>query len=190
MYYNGQVVQQPPGFVDPNQQIMLTPEQQAVVDVYTGKRDNVGITFTRDGQEYTVTMRQGNENKAGTKHSLYRHYGTGVGVITADDVMRIPDVSWWESEIPDYYEMSHGMSVLEKHNYKVDYIITHTLPSDLEYPVCRCYYSPEPTGVYLNEIYKRTDFRYWFCGHYHEDINSEAYKIRVFYNDIDALGNY
>ena len=70
----------------------LTPEQQAVVDVYTGKRDNVGITFTRDGQEYTVTMRQGNENKAGTKHSLYRHYGTGVGVITADDVMRIPDV--------------------------------------------------------------------------------------------------
>jgi hypothetical protein len=28
MYYNGQVVQQPPGFVDPNQQIMLTPEQQ------------------------------------------------------------------------------------------------------------------------------------------------------------------
>lgn len=70
----------------------LTPEQQAVVDVYTGKRDNVGITFTRDGQEHTVTMRQGNENKAGTKHSLYRHYGTGVGVITADDVMRIPDV--------------------------------------------------------------------------------------------------
>ena len=129
--------------------------------------------------------------KRGEYYEIDGHtFWTMGGAKSHDRLMRIPDVSWWDSEIPDYYEMSHGMSVLEEHNYKVDYIITHTLPADLEYPVCRCYYSPEPTAVYLNEIYKRTDFRYWFCGHYHEDINSEAYKIRVFYNDIDALGNY
>ena len=66
--------------------------QQAVADVYTGKKDNAVITVNRDGQDLAVTMRQGNENKAGTKHSLFRHYGTGVGVITADDVLRIPEV--------------------------------------------------------------------------------------------------
>lgn len=70
----------------------LSKEQQIVADVYTGKKDNVGITFNNDGIEHTIIMRQGNEEKAGTKHSLYRHYGTGVGVITSDDVLRIPDV--------------------------------------------------------------------------------------------------
>jgi len=37
-------------------------------------------------------MRQGNESGAGTKHSLYRHYDTTTGIITADDILRIPDV--------------------------------------------------------------------------------------------------
>lgn len=70
----------------------MDESQQAVADVYTGKKDNAVITVSRDGQDLAVTMRQGNENKAGTKHSLFRHYGTGVGVITADDVLRIPEV--------------------------------------------------------------------------------------------------
>lgn len=70
----------------------LTKEQQTVVDVYTGKSDNQPLTVNRDGRKLTVRMRQGNEQDAGTKHSLFRHYGTGTGVITADDVMRIPDV--------------------------------------------------------------------------------------------------
>ena len=37
-------------------------------------------------------IRQGTENKAGTKHSLLRHYGTGVGIVTADDLLLIPEV--------------------------------------------------------------------------------------------------
>ena len=37
-------------------------------------------------------IRQGTENKAGTKHSLLRHYGTGVGTVTADDLLLIPEV--------------------------------------------------------------------------------------------------
>ena len=37
-------------------------------------------------------IRQGTENKAGTKHSLLRHYGTGVGTVTADNLLLIPGV--------------------------------------------------------------------------------------------------
>ena len=37
-------------------------------------------------------IRQGTENKAGTKHSLLRHYGTGVGTVTADNLLLIPEV--------------------------------------------------------------------------------------------------
>ena len=46
----------------------------------------------RDGKVHKVVMRQGNENNAGAKHSLFRHYGTNVGVITKDDLLLIPEV--------------------------------------------------------------------------------------------------
>lgn len=71
----------------------LSAEQRAVVDVFGGKADNLTISVkTQDGNVRKVVMRQGNEMGAGAKHSLYRHYGTGVGVITSDDIISIPDV--------------------------------------------------------------------------------------------------
>lgn len=112
------------------------------------------------------------------------------GAKSHDKLTRIPDISWWEEEIPNRYEMDYGMSVLQNHNYKVDFIITHTLPAELQYPICKCYYTPEPTGTYLNEVFKRVDFSYWFCGHYHEDIDSSSYGVRVLYNDIVPVDKY
>ena len=71
----------------------LTPEQQAVVDVFSGKSDNLPISVkTQGGNVRKIVMRQGNEAKAGAKHSLYRHYGTGVGSITSEDIALIPHV--------------------------------------------------------------------------------------------------
>ena len=51
----------------------LSDNEQAVVDVFSGKSDNKAVTVERDGKQHKVVMRQGNENKAGTKHSLFRH---------------------------------------------------------------------------------------------------------------------
>ena len=70
----------------------LNDNERAVVDVFGGKADNKSLTVMRDGKEHKVVMRQGTENKAGTKHSLFRHYGTNVGVITNDDLLLIPEV--------------------------------------------------------------------------------------------------
>ena len=70
----------------------LTPEQQAVVDVYTGKKNNAIIEFTRDGKKNRIAMRKGNERFAGTEHSLYGHYGTSEGVISSEDILRIPEI--------------------------------------------------------------------------------------------------
>ena len=71
----------------------LSMEQKAVVDVFSGKSDNQKFSVKReDGKKQTYLLKQGNEEKAGAKHSLYRHYGTNSGVITADDVLKIPQV--------------------------------------------------------------------------------------------------
>ncbi len=71
----------------------LNPAQQAVVDVFGGKTDNLTISAGKqDGNERKVVMRQGNEMGAGAKHSLFRHYGMNNGGITADDVLLIPEI--------------------------------------------------------------------------------------------------
>ena len=70
----------------------LTPSQQAVVDVYSGKSDNQAISVEREDGKRKVVMRQGNENHAGAKHSLYRHFSRNEGTITADDILLIPQV--------------------------------------------------------------------------------------------------
>jgi len=70
----------------------MTDEQRKVADVFSGKSDNQTIEVERNDGKRRIVMRQGNEQGAGAKHSVFGHYGTTRGVITADDVLRIPEV--------------------------------------------------------------------------------------------------
>ncbi len=70
----------------------LGDNERKVVDVFSGKDNNKTISVVRENKEHKVVMRQGTENKAGTKHSLLRHYGTGIGTISAEDLLLIPEV--------------------------------------------------------------------------------------------------
>lgn len=71
----------------------LTDQQSVIASVYTGEKDNQTATFKReDGSAVRMKFQQGEDTKAGTKHSLFAHYGTTKGVISADDILRIPDV--------------------------------------------------------------------------------------------------
>ena len=70
----------------------LSMEQKAVVDVFSGEKDNQKFSVERNGVKQQFLLKQGQEDKAGAKHSLYRHYGTNTGVITAADVLKIPQV--------------------------------------------------------------------------------------------------
>ena len=70
----------------------LTDQQSVIASVYTGEKDNQTATFKREGSAVRMKFQQGEDTKAGTKHSLFAHYGTTKGVISADDILRIPDV--------------------------------------------------------------------------------------------------
>lgn len=70
----------------------LDSNTQAVVDVFSGKADNIAIEVERSDGKQRVIMRQGREPKAGTKHSLYRHFETRSNYITADDIAMIPEI--------------------------------------------------------------------------------------------------
>lgn len=70
----------------------LDEAQQAVADVYSGKKDNVSLTVEREDGSNKIIMRQGNDNHAGTKHSVFRHYGVKANSLNIDDLLLIPTV--------------------------------------------------------------------------------------------------
>lgn len=70
----------------------LDKAQQVVADVYSGKDNNRDFSFTSGGSKRTMVMRQGNDDHAGTKHSLYRHFGVSKNYITIDDILSLPKI--------------------------------------------------------------------------------------------------
>ena len=72
----------------------LTAEQQAVVDVYTGKKNNLPITIQRADGKRRIIMRKGKEDKksGGTLYSLFKHFDTTEGVFESNDVIKIPEI--------------------------------------------------------------------------------------------------
>lgn len=107
--------------------VNMSPKQRAVADVYSGKADNIPIKVAREDGERTITMIQGSE-RAGTKHSIYRHYGTTVGVITHEDILRVPEVA----EKGVITEKKRGNVRLNEYKYTDENGTRYTLVTELK----------------------------------------------------------
>ena len=96
---------------------------------------------------------------------------------------RIRNLSWWEEELPSEAEMQNGIANLEKHNWKVDYIITHSPPASVIALLGQGLYEQDILTKYLEEIRSKTEYKQWFAGHMHVDrmIN---YKDILLYEQI------
>lgn len=91
---------------------------------------------------------------------------------------------WWPEELPTQYEIDNAINNLEKNDFKVDYILTHTLPNNL---LMRLYfYDFDRLTSFLWNVYEMTTFDNWFCGHLHDDV-AVNYKTQVLYNTVIEL---
>lgn len=115
------------------------------------------------------------------------------GATSIDKNRRIENISWWKEEDADFKEMDYALSNLQKHNNKVDYIITHTVPQTIsknefsEYNNWQIYDFQSPTEKFLDEIYNLVDFKCWFAGHYHFDHYFTELKLMELYNTVIEL---
>ncbi len=83
---------------------------------------------------------------------------------------RINHVSWWKEEIPSKEEMDFGLKTLEENKNQVDYIVTHCCPHRIEYKMSNGRFAPDALTEYFDVIDGTADFKYWFYGHYHNDM--------------------
>lgn len=97
---------------------------------------------------------------------------------------RIAHESWWKEELPSQAEMQHGLKNLKKHNFQVDYIISHCAPTSIH--ATMGYNEPDMLNDYLQQIADKVQFKQWFFGHYHDD-KLILDKYRLMYRSIYML---
>ena len=102
---------------------------------------------------------------------------------SADREYRTENESWWPQEMPSREEMEEGVENLEKNGWKVDYIITHDVPSAfkrlMEDEVTRL----NPLNVYLDKVRERCEYKKWIFGGYHKN-RRLSQNIEAIYNGV------
>ena len=81
---------------------------------------------------------------------------------------RIKGLTWWPEELPTESEMKHGFDTLEKHDNRVDYILSHS-PSTSELYLMggKGLYETDILTNYLDDIRAKTDYKKHLFGHMH-----------------------
>lgn len=105
------------------------------------------------------------------------------GADSIDKFARKPGISWWKDEIPSPEEMEHALNNLEKYDYNVDYILTHTLPKKVVSSFMRWFEKTyDPAAIFLDIVNDHCSYEKWFGAHFHEDF--EYGKFQVLYQQI------
>lgn len=94
------------------------------------------------------------------------------GGFSRDRAMRQLGYTYFEEELPSAEEYAHAdKTLLDEHNYKVDYILSHTGP----YSIIKAmgfdadYEEMQLTG-YLDKVKDSgVEFKHWFFGHFHQN---------------------
>ena len=115
------------------------------------------------------------------------------GAESHDKEYRVEDVSWWRREMPSKEEMEQAVRNLRKHDFKVDYVITHCAPSSVQQEIeekLLLHYADNYFTDWLDELITRygLQFRKWYCGHYHFGMTSKRCEgLEVLYGAVHEV---
>jgi len=99
-------------------------------------------------------------------------------------MFRVNHLSWWEREMPNKEEMAEGRRNLKAVDYKVDFVITHEMPTESLKLYCTLYkhagLKPDNLNQYLERLRGRLEYVKWFSGHYHDNRQLTSKDIVVY----------
>jgi len=107
------------------------------------------------------------------------------GAYSVDKHLRKEGESWWPEEEFNDIERANALINLDKIDYKVDYVLTHAMPTTIKRVLG--FYDNSKTENFLEELCKDVKFKKWYSGHYH--IDKKYGKYRCLYDDIVGLGD-
>ncbi len=114
------------------------------------------------------------------------------GASSPDKMYRAEGISWWPSELPSDAEYENARASLERNNWQVDYVITHTCATSMLSKTLwpsPGWVSPKTDRLtnFFDEIENCLGYKRWYYGHFHRDANVDD-RHTVLYNEIVPLG--
>lgn len=134
------------------------------------------ILFAKDGEIYNFDGKKA--IAIGGAYSVDKYYRI------------IHRMAWFDTEQPSDEIKEYVELQLEKCNWQVDYVLSHTVPIDYE-PVWAFISGldqstvDKSTEIWLQKIADKLEFECWFAGHYH--VESEEESIRIMFNNYEKL---
>ena len=109
------------------------------------------------------------------------------GASSIDKQLRIEGISWWKEEEFNYTEASTAYENLNKVNWGVDYVLTHSAPLSIKDKLYgnNNLYTPSATERLLEAILRNIKFKRWYFGHYHKDMKLDNFT--VLYNRVERM---
>lgn len=107
------------------------------------------------------------------------------GATSVDKFIRLEGKSWWKEELPSEAEYKEALINLILADNKVDYVITHCLPTSIQEKIPNLKERDHLTD-FFEHICHILKFRKWFCGHYHRDQLIDR-KYQILYQEILTL---
>lgn len=101
------------------------------------------------------------------------------GASSHDKAHRTEGKNWWREELPTEDEIESAKRALDKHNKKVDYIVTHCTATSVQNMVNSSYERNILTD-FFEEVNTAVTFEKWFFGHYHKDKIIDEKHIALF----------
>lgn len=113
------------------------------------------------------------------------------GAYSVDKYYRwVNGYAWWDNEQPNEKTKAKVEKKLNSINYKVDIMLTHTVPIKYEpteafLPFINQDTVDKSTEIWLDSIEEKLSYQKWYAGHYH--IDKTVDKMRLLFNDILAF---
>ena len=93
------------------------------------------------------------------------------GADSVDKYHRVQGLSWWPNEMPSKEEYEEAISNLDKHDMKVDYVVSHCCGTSLLPQL----FTMHPDSDTLTSFFDHLEFdfglefKHWYFGHHHVD---------------------
>ena len=159
-------------FIDGNHENHELLNELEEVDMFGDKvgKVNDSIYHLKRGRFYTINGRT--------------FFAMG-GAESIDKENRVLGKTYWKEEEPSYSEQELGLNVLEKYNYRVDYVLTHNGPRTINRLYMNMKNIRETNKIkdqisnYFDHIFldKELDFKKWFYGHWHDNWSHDNFQM-------------
>ena len=93
-------------------------------------------------------------------------------------------IDWFEQESLSNKDIENCLENLEKHNFKVDLIVSHTCSASTLKQVCKIFNMHleelDSHNYFFEELKQKVEYSHWFFGHLHKDLEINDKETVVF----------